>query len=410
MRCSCHGLVLWSVAMALCGGCRMNADPEPGHRELLVVVESGIYEPLQASIDQYAETVQLEGVNVHVQPWEPGTVDELKALLFEYDDLFDIDGALLVGTLPSAWYEQVAFNFDEEFPMDLYLQDRDAVWLDQDGDGVLDNHSDLDLDFYTSRLDGTPAELEEYFARLEYYRVAGHLVDVLAFVFIDDGWIHETSADAFGLNSLYRTVEISRDPVETTAEAYVAKLTGGGAEFVYQWMHSGSEFVQFDQLNEFGEMIKRRITMDELAEYNVAGSFYNLFNCSAARFDNPNLAQVYTVGTDHGLAILGSTKVGSAQGSRVFHAGLAAGHSWGEAYRLWYNTKGKQNDEWNLGMVIMGDPLLRISSDMLPPGYAEVTEWRPPEEFDQIMERIAEDSILSTFEEYQERHPEFFDD
>ncbi|MBW2586806.1 MAG: hypothetical protein JRD92_07675 [Deltaproteobacteria bacterium] len=147
-----------------------------------------------------------------------------------------------------------------------------------------------------------------------------------------------------------------------------------------------------------------------MKEYNVAGSFYNLFNCSAARFDNPNLAQVYTVGTDHGLAILGSTKVGSAQGSRVFHGGLAAGHSWGEAYRLWYNTKGKQNDEWHLGMVIMGDPLLRISPEMLSPSYAEATEWRPPAELDQIMERIAEDSILSTFEEYQERHPEFFDD
>ena len=119
---------------------------------------------------------------------------------------------------------------------------------------------------------------------------------------------------------------------------------------------------------------------------------------------------MYTVGTDHGLAILGSTKVGAAQGSRVFHAGLATGHSWGEAYRLWYNTEGKQYDDWHLGMVIMGDPLLRISPDMLPPSYAEVTEWRPPTDLDQIMERIAEDSILSTFEEYQERHPEFFDD
>ncbi|MBW1905710.1 MAG: hypothetical protein JRJ24_10470, partial [Deltaproteobacteria bacterium] len=59
MRWSCHGLALWSVAIAvsaaLSGGCRMNEAT--GHRELLVVVESSIYEALQASIDQYAETV-----------------------------------------------------------------------------------------------------------------------------------------------------------------------------------------------------------------------------------------------------------------------------------------------------------------------------------------------------------------
>lgn len=377
-----------------------------------MVVESEIYEPLQVTIEQYAETLQREGVQVHVKAWEPGTVDELKTLLFEYDDLFDIEGALLVGSLPAAWYQQIAFDHYEEFPMDLYLQDRDAVWLDRDDDGRFDAHSNLSLDFYTARLDGTPAELQEYFARVEYYRTVGQLVHVSAFIFVDDSWSTKLQADAFALNRLYHSVEICWEPAESTTDAYVSKLTGGGAEFVYQLMHSSCDWVQIEELNEAGAAVYTKITLEEIADYNFAGSFYNLFNCSAARFDDANLAQVYTVGTDHGLATIGSTKTGSVTLSTVgvFHASLAAGHSWGEAYRLWYNKVGKNNDGWHLGIVIMGDPLLEIRSELLPPSYSVSMDQHTPDDLDEIMEHIAETSTLSTFEEYQERHPKFFDD
>jgi len=43
-----------------------------------------------------------------------------------------------------------------------------------------------------------------------------------------------------------------------------------------------------------------------------------------------------------------------------FHRTLAAGSSWGNAFKSWYNYYGKSDDSWFLGMVILGDPALKI--------------------------------------------------
>ena len=206
----CRVAVAWTLCAAACAGCG-DATVEPVRTSFLIVVEHSLYEPLEASLTRYVETMDAAGVEVHVEPWLPGTVDELKGILFEYADLDQIEGALLIGELPAAWYEQVAFDSNECFPTDLYLQDLDASWVDSDGNGVFDAHSDLDLEIYTSRLNGTEAELQDYFARLDYYRRVGPLVDVSGFVFIDDDWAGVNTEGAFDLGRLYSVVEIIKD-------------------------------------------------------------------------------------------------------------------------------------------------------------------------------------------------------
>lgn len=117
----------------------------------------------------------------------------------------------------------------------------------------------------------------------------------------------------------------------------------------------------------------------------------------------------YVVGTDYGLATIGSTKTGAVADPHWFHEGLVLGLRWGEAYRLWFNQAGKQNDEWHLGVVIMGDPLLQLTGDLLPPGYTDASTRFPPEDYYyDIMATMAEETKPGTFEEYREQHPEFF--
>ena len=173
------------------------ARPETtlGERSLLVVVNYDLFHDIEPSLELYAEGLRHRGVEVHVEPWAPGVVEDevgavtdLRELIFRYRDEEQIDGALLVGELPVAWYEQEAFDTEEWFPMDIYLQDRDAIWTDADEDGRLDGHSPLELDIYTSRIDGSAEELREYFDRVDYYRNIGPLVEVRAFVFIGDEW------------------------------------------------------------------------------------------------------------------------------------------------------------------------------------------------------------------------------
>ena len=406
-------LLVAALSVVVMCGRHTEAPPmQPFHGEFLVVVDARIEAPLQLSIDQYAATLALQGINVHVEAWGPGTVKELRALLFDYIDHVGIDGALLVGDLPVAWYEQFAFGSYEQFPTDLYLQDRDALWRDQDSNGRFELHSDLELDIFTSRLIGTPAQLQDYFARVEYYRVVGQLVDTSAFVFVDNDWAAAPTSGIRELRDLYETVDICRELSESTMAAYFDKLSGSGAELVYQFIHSGPNFLVFEELDELGESFPIIVVSDDIARYNCAGTFYNLHNCSAARFTEraSTLAETYTVGTDHGLAVIGSTKTGAVRDATLFHGSLASGSSWGEAYRHWYNHVAKHDDEWHLGVVIMGDPLLTIEGEPVMPRSMSSAAWRSVTDADAIMEVIAAESVLGTFEEYQARHPEFFSD
>lgn len=369
------GLFVLVTSVIVCG----DSDEPPGTRSFLVVVESSLHEPLRPSFEQYAETMALAGYEVHVEAWAPESVDErdklleLHTLLFSYVDSHGVEGALLVGDLPAAMFRFPNGN-REIFPTDLYLQDRDARFIDTNNDGYfdrcLDPHHELEVDIYTSRLIGTEAQLLAYFARAERYRREGPLVDRSAYIFIDDDWSGMDTSDAFHLDQLYREVEIVQARADSSLENYTEKLTGGGAEFVYQWVHGAppgtySGWLAFDHMGA-----QDKLFADAIIESNFQASFVNMANCYGARFTDVQLsvAEAYTVGTDYGLAVIGSTKVGAVADPRPFHESLANGKRWGEAYQEWFNNEGMKNESWHLGIVLMGDPLLRIPGDLSPAG------------------------------------------
>jgi len=402
----CLGLAC--VFAIACGGSR-----EPTtyvEKTFLVVVNYDIFHDLEPSLNQYAAALGRRGVEVHIEPWvPPGTFDELRALVFRYVDEEQIEGALLVGSLPAAWYEQEAHGKHEEFPTDIVLQDRDAVWTDADDDDdreVFDAHTPLKIDLYTSRIDGTVEELNEYFDRVDYYRHIGPLVDVRAFVFLDDDYSsdYHLKTQSMYLDQIYEQVLIMREPSDTTIDSYIGVLTAGGAEFVYQASHSSSTYLS----------IGEGCTCAELVALDIRASFFNLFNCLAARFTEENLAQAYVMRTGHGLALVGSTKLGAIRDARLFHLRLAEGRTWGEAYLDWYNEVGVADDEWHLGIVLMGDPLLHLHGDTLPRAVALSADWEsPPEDSEfmrELMREIARTAEPGTFEEYRAAHPEFFED
>lgn len=345
-------------ALAMLGAC---ASDSTG---FLVVVESSYYEPLAASLDAYAKSLEAEGFEVYVEPWESDSVADLKELLFEHVDRHGVEGALLVGELPAATYEGIFHTYYEQFPTDLYLQDRDAIWTDRDGDGMFDEHSELFADIYTSRLVGTESQLRDYFARVEHYRHIGPLVDVSAFIFLDDDWANKDASDLFHLDEIYDSVEVIQDPAESTLDRYVRKLTtGGGAEFVYHWIHGNWDWIEFWDLPvEAPTKPKLEAKFVSVLDFKV--SFLNMASCKSANFTKDSVASAFVVGTHYGLAVIGSTGIGAATNPRIFHDALADGKTWGQAYRVWYNQEGKNNDAWNLGIVLIGDPLLTVGGNL----------------------------------------------
>lgn len=62
----------WSILLALAGALWLGCDTDEGSAPLpgegfLVVVETSLYEPLEASLRQYAETMQPDGIDVYVE-------------------------------------------------------------------------------------------------------------------------------------------------------------------------------------------------------------------------------------------------------------------------------------------------------------------------------------------------------
>jgi hypothetical protein len=375
MRRFLYALIVVGGLMIYCGDSgQQAADPS-----LVVIVESSLYDLLHESVEQYAEAMRLEQFEIYVEPWKPGTVQELRQLVFDYIDAHQIEGALLVGDLPAALYEQQAWNRHEVFPTDIYLQDRAAQWVDQDHDEIYDFHTeDLHADIYTARLNGSVTQLRRYFERVQHHRDVGPLVEPSALIFIDDDWARTNTDDSLGLNELYDDVEVIKDEAESTLENYLARLTGDGAEFVYQKIHGGQEILTFEHFGEDGEVLSETLTASRIARENLKVSFVNMTDCFSADFSfKGSVAESFMVGTDYGLAVIGLTKEGILPEPRVFHQNLSRGMSWGQAYRAWFNEVGIKDEKNSLGVVILGDPLLTLSDH--PPNRGATDDRVAPE-------------------------------
>jgi hypothetical protein len=337
--------------------------PADCEHDLLVIVENDLAQILGPSLNTSLRDLEGEGFRGRIEPWTPGTVDELRSLTYAYVDELGVDGVLLIGNMPTAWYEQTAFDVPEEFTMDLFLEDRDAVWADGDADGVYDSHSDLELDIYVSRLQTLPhAEacstsasfptcppvydpggelyaseacidrcpsgfiaqsrepnhpdveccgtffLKRYFARLHDYRTHGSSVEQSAVIFADDNWaIFVEAQRPFGLDATYSTIDVITYIEDSTNEKYIEMSIGGGSEFVYHWMHSSPNNLYIYHDDVAHQIHRTQIGwspyLPATMTYNLEVAFMNMFSCEAARFTVLNIATAMVFQTDFALAI-----------------------------------------------------------------------------------------------------------
>jgi len=350
------------VAFIIFTGCyddvtEKNSGHNTGIYDLLIVVEDEIYSSIKTNLDAYINVLSKKNHNAVGIQYKAGTAKELRSLLKGYYENNDIKGAFLIGNLPAAWYKKRTYDkYNEEFPFDIYLMDFDDVWIDSNEDGMYDSHDEIETEIFVSRLKGSIEEINAYLAKVVGYKKWGALVNKGAFIFKDDDWKNYGYNNMFSLDSTYEEIDLYQSLDETTRSKYIDFLSKNGAEYVYQWIHSSSS-----SLYIHGFSGKERVSLDDIKRYNFKGSFYNLFDCSAARFVQRNLAMTYLTKTDYGLATLGSTKIGGNWEPTVFHYELATGVSWGEAFRKWYNLSGVNRDDWYLGMVIFGDPTLSVS-------------------------------------------------
>ena len=321
---------------------------------ILLIIENSIYPSVQSRINEYINDISKENINSKLELWTSGDHLDLKQLIASYKN--DVDTVFLIGDLPAAWYEIMDEGQIETFPCDLFYMDFNSVWNDNNNNGFYDSHSYLQIDIYTSRIIGTQDEINNYFSKVHNYRQSILQGSGSSLVFKDDDWNDFFSGSDFGISKIFNNVEIIEDFPITVKDIYINKLKNQSFDYVYQWIHSNPYALYIENNNRY-----EPISTFDINSLNIRGLFYNLFDCKAAKFTGTNIGMTYLTKTDYGLAVLGSTKIGGNYFPVEFHRILSLGGSWGSAYKAWYNSFGTTSDKWFLGMVILGDPTLKLN-------------------------------------------------
>lgn len=359
---------------------------------VVVFVNSTIYGDVKDSLEQYREDLKNSGLeDAILLNWSEPDPCLIRETLQHFYSNNSLAGALLVGDIPAVEYEMFTEWDYERYPTDLYYMDLDGDWVDEDNDGVYDEHKGkmkLAPEIWvgrikTSNLGGDEVSLiNNYFKKNHCYRNGTPSLPRRALIYIDDEWVNFAAMDENSLRLLYDEITVVTDKTTTNAVDFKNRLEQG-----YEWVHLRAHGTwdrhQFWVPKGDGGVIYST----EYAEIDPAAFFYQLFVCTAARFTEPNyLAGSIVFKSTRGLVAVGSTKLGSMLMYWTFYEALARGKTIGDAFKEWFAKWGEGRfglnsqyigRKWFYGLTIIGDPTLRL-------------RWLSEEEITRLQEREEE--------------------
>jgi|GEM_PF-4755310 len=345
---------------------------------MYVIAEAKLWKYLRKELLTYASDVEREGLGVYIFAYEGGDPESLRDFL-RSSLPYGLKGVLLVGDIPSAFYEvrnppASGFPSYERFPTDLFYMDLNGLWVDSDGNGIFDKHEgDREPEIWVGRL--TPPVkgreaiimLINYFRRDHEFRLGALRPRHRALIYVDDDWVSPPSAvdvsseirEAIG--PLYSSVEVIKDKVLTNPSDYLRRVNASWS-LVHVFVHGWSE----------GHIFKVRGRWDGYLNYTAlrklkAGAyFYVLDSCSSAKFVQANYIGGYYLFRGNGLVVIGSTKAGGMYYYGDFYASLITCDV-GEALLHWFRDRIREEESgnwysstWFYGVELLGDPTLKV--------------------------------------------------
>lgn len=344
--------------------------------KVLVVVNYDLYASVKTAINTYIQDLAYEGYFAVAYKVKGGGPVDLRNFL---KSKLPVSGALLVGSLPVAWFEMPDdFSGATEFPCDLYFMDLNGTWNDPDGDGKFSEHpTGVEPEIWVGRL-WTPlaggndaALINDYFKRNHLYRKGLFGASNKALAYVDDDW------SGFGdcaLDSMFpaANVETITDPATTDGDRYKAEVQQFRA-WAQICAHSSPGGHSFKVPGAASEWVPNTY----LRDVNPPNAFfYNLFACSNALFTQPDYMGGWYIfdksggSTCNGLTAVGSTKSGSMLTFENFYTPMGNGKVIGDAYVDWWKALGAKHElwmrQWFYGLVLLGDPTLNWWSGYVP--------------------------------------------
>ncbi len=339
-----------------------------------VYVEPGLQAGIQRALNVYVADLSTEGYQVGVREFA-GDAAALRAELQTQWMNNSLEGALLVGDLPHLMFTSTD-NFgssptETTYPHDLYFMDLDGTYVLTSPGKHLNGAGDVGPEIYVSRittgnLDITgkdeAALINDYFAKVHAYRAGDLRFADRGIVFADDNW---SSWGQNEMDDLYGEVWAINSTAETTPAGYLDALSQD-YESILECLHAGPQPAQEHEVKVGAAWPV--VTNTDILQANPRQGFYNMFNCSGARFTSPNhLIGTYVYGGDYGLNAVGSTKTGGMLEFPDFYLPQGAGDSVGRAFMKWFDLYAFPTDsplddwrvDWHYGMTMQGDPTLR---------------------------------------------------
>lgn len=343
-----------------------------------IIVHEPIYNYIYPEINNYTTLVSGDFQPL-VYTWNSPSPYELRLFLRSLYENSSIVGAVLVGNVPVQkfyTYWEYYPNYSEVHLCPYYYMDLDGRWLDTDNDGVLDSREgDIDPEIFVGiirslRDNGNNIqELKSYFKKIELYRRGGLYLPEHALVFIDDDWYDWAPYWANDVSYAYPSYTLIREYEHTIGARYLKEISSGNYSLVHVAVHSWPG----------GHMFKNGSSWEYVLSYHIDNSnhkvlFYNLFACSAAKFDVDCIAQHYLINGRYTLLVIGSTKIGgmwmivfSKPSMATLYQRLGNGECFGQAFLAWFSLPVNYDSyfDYFAGMCILGDPLLKIKNHVV---------------------------------------------
>ena len=343
-----------------------------------ILVNTNLFDQVQDSVYTWISDLGADGWDVVLIEAVFGTVEELKdELVSLWSSDAGLEGCILVGDFPVPWF-RLESDFGSgvsEFPVDLYYEDLDGEFVDEDGDGMFDEHTDgqgdVEPEIWLGRLTASPLSGDEallvnrYLQRDHSYRAGEILVPHRALLFIDRDWIDCADYWQEAVSKLYDETRLITDDEETNAQEYRRRLAQGW-EWVDVMVHSGPDASYF-YFRDAYSIVKNT----QIAQWRTNALFYVPFACSNSRYVEPDyFGGWYIFGENAlGLCVIGSTKAGSLYWGDDMYQKIGEGRSIGEAFRFWFAGVAPYSSDdkaWFYGLTLLGDPTLH-PPDTAPP-------------------------------------------
>ena len=352
----------------------------------LLVVNSTLYAspPARERIVRYAEDIQRAyGCAVIVEAIEGGTAENIKALIQGYYAA-GLDGVVLIGRLPVAWFEVPNDHYwwnggygYADWTIDLFYMDMDGLWEDRDHNGKYDTHTsgsgDIQPELFVGRIDASTMtaygnEVELFCAYMDknhLYWTGQIRLPNYGLVYTDHDWANEDASHfrhLYGTRNYEDTRWLDSSQNEVTKTDYLnQRLPDIFYGFIQIWTHATYFAHDFYSGGSCTESEVRAMKPRALG-FNIDGCHA----CDwAAGLGLRFLGGSYVFNeSSTSLAVIGTTKVGGMLGFEAFYLSLGKNSCLGRAFCDWFTDRLNSNQEmgyilgWHYGMTIVGDPLV----------------------------------------------------